>query len=212
MRKKQNVMILDTETTLKNQEVFDIGILIGDLHGNIKHQQAWLVKENVWRKFWCEERRQLYYSRIMGSYPLEVTGIKNILNRLEELIAEYNIKKVYAYNADFDSDVIQKICDKYQLANPLNKIEMICLWDTSAETFMQTKKYRKFAKDNNFITEKGNIKSSAECAFAYLQGIPEFAEEHTSLEDCKIEYRILLKTRNRKRVRLNGQTWEKVQE
>ena len=54
------------------------------------------------------------------------------------------------------------------------------------------KDYVKFCNKNGFITAKGNVMTKAEVVYRYLTNDIEFSEEHTGLNDCRIEYEILL--------------------
>ena len=54
------------------------------------------------------------------------------------------------------------------------------------------KKYKNFCKENGFISEKGNYKTSAECAYRFITDNKEFEESHTSLSDCEIEKEIFM--------------------
>ena len=56
---------------------------------------------------------------------------------------------------------------------------------------INTKEYYEYCKANNFITEKGNLKKSAEVVYGYITNNPNYIEEHTALEDSKIEATIL---------------------
>jgi hypothetical protein len=51
---------------------------------------------------------------------------------------------------------------------------------------------------------KGNWKTSAETAYAYLIGEAQFVEEHTGLEDCKIELEIYKACKKQKKLRAHG--------
>jgi hypothetical protein len=44
--------------------------------------------------------------------------------------------------------------------------------------------------DNKFITEKGNLKMSAEAIYCFLSNNPDFKEKHTAVADCQIEFEI----------------------
>lgn len=56
-----------------------------------------------------------------------------------------------------------------------------------------SRNYFNFIEKNNYLTEKGNPISKAEIVYRYLFDENNFIEEHTALEDSKIELSILLK-------------------
>lgn len=201
------IAILDTETTHPEQEVFDIAVLIGDKNGNVQFSRQWIIKEKIGQKLFYEEKRSLYLRRLRNpKYPAKFCSIKVCLNEMERIFQHYNITEVYAYNMSFDSRVIKNIANEFELNNPLINREMECLWFWSCQTIFQQKSFPKFCIDNpkTGMTEKGNYKTSAENCFAYITKQPGFVEEHTALEDCKIEYEIYLHCLKQKKFRCRG--------
>ena len=205
--KKKKIAILDTETTFFGQEVFDIGLLIGDKKGNIDFKQGWLVQENIDKKWFYEEKRELYMSRLTNpSYPLTLLKAKHIFQEMEQILDYFEISEIYAYNAIFDTRVIRNLSESLNLENPLSGKEHECLWFWAAQTIFQQKEFAKFCKRYPEIamTEKGNYKTSAEIAYAYIYQQPQFVEEHTAVEDCMIEYEIFLACQKQKKMRCRG--------
>lgn len=206
MRKKR-IMILDIETTIKEQ-VFDVGVLIGDLHGNITERKQWILREGFAQKlFW--EKKRIEYLEILADRNNTITDFvfsNEMLAELGEMIKKYRIKEVYAYNAMFDTRHLAKLAEKLEVENPLATTENECLWTWACQTLFQQKKFQKWALDNPKIalTEKGNFKTSAEIAYAYITNNPQFEEVHRSIEDTEIEYEIFLKLRNLKQIRFKG--------
>ena len=204
---KKYIAILDTETTFPQQEVFDIAILIGDLHGNIVFQRQWIVKEKISQKLFYEEKRRMYLDRLKNEkYPAKFCTIAVALSEMEKIFQHFSVAEVYAYNMSFDSRVVRNIANEYELPNPLEYREMECLWFWAAQTIFQQKSFPKFCTDNPelHLTPKGNYKTSAETCYAYINQLPDFVEEHTALEDCKIEYDIFLHCRKQRKKRCRG--------
>lgn len=201
------IAILDTETTHPEQHVFDIAVLIGDKKGNVVFQRQWIIKEKIKQKLFYEEKRSLYLKRLRSSkYPAKFCKISVCLSEMERIFQQFEITEVYAYNMSFDSRVIGNIANEYQLKNPLIGREMECLWFWSCQTIFQQKSFPKFCVDNPLtaMTEKGNYKTSAENCYSYITNTPGFVEEHTALEDCKIEYDIYLHCLKQKKYRCKG--------
>lgn len=71
----------------------------------------------------------------------------------------------------------------------------ICdLWGLSCEKLLNNRNYKKYCLKNKRLTTSGiYFSTSAESAFQYLTKNTEFAEEHTALEDARIECQILTK-------------------
>ena len=73
------------------------------------------------------------------------------------------------------------------------KYDKLCIWSLACEVLFTQKTFPKVAVREGWISEKGNYKTSAEIAYRYITGEHEFEEEHTGLEDVKIECQILAK-------------------
>jgi hypothetical protein len=212
MAKTKLIAILDTETNMYDQEVFDIGVLIADTKGNIVGKFQWILDEVFRTKLFYENKRDLYLSYLDYYDHVKYVSVKRGLESLGQVLAHYKVKEVYAYNMAFDSRVIRKISQKYGVANPLDGYDLQCLWLWSCQAFFTKKSFRKFCETypEYAKTPKGNFKTSAEIAFAYLQNTPNFEEVHTALEDCYIEYEIYLNCKKSNKPRLKGiasQVW-----
>lgn len=198
------VAILDTETNIA-QKGFDIGILIGDTAGNVVLERSWILKEEFSTKLYFEKHRKLYTNRIVdASYPSFYTSVELAFSQIGKILQHYGITEVYAYNAGFDARIMQELAEKYNVINPLANQEIECLWSWACQTFFQQKSFHAFALDNGFVSKAGNFNTSAEVAYSYMKNQPHFEEEHTSLEDCKIEYEIFLYCLRQKKYRLRG--------
>jgi len=53
------------------------------------------------------------------------------------------------------------------------------------------KKYKDLARSQGWVSEAGNIKTTAECAYRFTSGNLGFIESHTALHDAEIEAQIL---------------------
>jgi hypothetical protein len=212
MAKKKLIAILDTETNRYDQEVFDIGIVIADLHGNIVDKRQWLLDEVFKTKLFYEEKRSLYIRYLKEQDYTNYVSSREGLKRLDNMLKYYNITEIYAYNMAFDSRVIKNLANELDIENPLEGYDLECLWLWSCQTIFQQKRFPTWC-DTHYeyaMTEKGNFKTSAEIAYAYITNQPDFVEEHTALEDCYIEYQIFLHCRKQKKFRIKGmasQVW-----
>ena len=212
MGKKKLVAILDTETNMYDQAVFDIGIVIADLHGNIVDRRQWLLDDIFKTKLFYEEKRELYLSYLDKHDYTSYVSVGEGLRRLGNILKHYGVTEVYAYNMAFDSRVIAKIAENFGVPNPLEGYDLECLWLWSCQTIFQQKSFPKFCMDNQdyAMTPKGNYRTSAEIAYAYIHNKPNYEEVHTALEDCYIEYEIFLHCRKQKKFRIKGiasQVW-----
>lgn len=202
---KHLYMTLDTETCggFACPLVYDIGYTIHDRFGHIYEQGSYVIREifyGEWKKM-----RTAYYADKIPSYK---EGIRNgdftvisfwaIRKQMLEAIAKYHIKAVIAYNAGFDVNALN--CTM----NHLSKFdreqtffnEKTVIWDSwhmSCQTILRQKTFFKKAIKNEWTSECGNVKTSAEVAYRYLTDEIDFIESHTALQDALIETEIFAK-------------------
>ena len=88
-----------------------------------------------------------------------------------------------AFNSGFD------YC-KTMCAELLEGREFIDLWLMALETICCKKSYQVFCAESGRYNNRGNCQTNAESVFAYLTDNPNYCEEHTALEDSKIELEI----------------------
>lgn len=199
-------MILDVETN-HEQKVFDLSFVIGDLHGNILLTRQYVISEVYPEQLFWEEKRP-DYERVLAdkSHPARMATVEDAFESMGKIIKHFDIKTAYAYNASFDTRTLNNLAKEFNVYNPLNDLEIDCLWFWSAQTIFQQKSFYKWA-DKNFeytMTPKGNYKTSAEIAYAYITKNPHFEEVHRGIEDCFIEYQIFLNVRKQKKLRAKG--------
>lgn len=196
-KRRKTALVLDVETALsKNNEqlIFDFGYTISEVSNQRKVIHRSFIVEEVFLDMKLMERA--YY---FNKYPLYLVALaqgkttmkpfSEIIEIMNQDIKKYNVNRVYAYNATFDSTAINKT-NKY-INNAELKYEIDCLWSASTQTFMATQKYVLTALENGWTTDKGNIKTSAEMAYRYITTDYDFIEAHTATEDSAIETEIL---------------------
>ena len=221
MGNKKMIAVVDVEAT-KYMHVYDIGMVITDLYGNIMTTYSAVVKE-----VFCgmgSEMQSAYYAEKIPQYVAEIGNgnrqlkkFSTIRTEVLNLLKQYNVKSVYAYNMTYDKNALNKTVSLLSngfVTSFFENVKYCCIWRMSTETFLQKKDYAKQAIANGWISESGNIKSSAECAYRYISGDKVFEEEHTGLEDVLIEIQILCKARQAHKkipTEPNNQCWRKVQ-
>ena len=98
----------------------------------------------------------------------------------------YNVKYMMAYNSAFD------FC-KTKCNALIAEREFIDIYLMALQTITHLKKYAKFCRENNFKSRSGkSVATTAESIYAYLTNNVNYSEEHTALEDSKIEMEIFL--------------------
>ena len=127
---------------------------------------------------------------------------------------QYKVKKVGAYNMGFDKRALNndvRYCSKsfFRWFFPFGT-EYFCIWNMACQTILNTTSYIKFALQNGLVSDKDNILTSAECCYKFLKKNVDFIEEHTGLEDVRIEVEILAKcyaTHKKMNKEINSACW-----
>ena len=65
MTKRKQILIVDVETN-HEQKVFDIGLLVGDLYGNVTEMKQFIIEEVFPEQLFWEKKRKNGYLNI---YP-----------------------------------------------------------------------------------------------------------------------------------------------
>ena len=204
-RRKNYYLTLDTETcgNLGNPLVYDIGFTIHDKKGNIYESRSYVVREifyGEWKKM-----RTAYYAEKIPAYKEGIKTGKWIVKSFWEirkeifsLMREYNVKAVVAYNAGFDTralnstlNYLSKFDEKQTFFN--EKTVIWCSWGMSCQTILKQKTFFKLAIREAWVSDAGNVKTSAEIAHRYINRDFSFEEAHTALEDALIETKIFAK-------------------
>lgn len=199
---EKTIAILDTETTMYSQIPFNVAYIIVNQKGYVIHKREFLFKDIM------EFEHPFYPYK-----HLPLAEITKSWLAVEELVADfdkYNVGTVCAYNAKFDTRVLQKLEIDLE-----ENYKVVDLWAGSVQAFCLTTDFIQWAVENEKLTEKGNIKTSAEVIYQYLSGLENFVEAHTALADCEIEleiFREIQRTIGIDEVEQDAQPWRTVKE
>lgn len=197
------VIIIDTETTnsIEQPLPYDIGYAIVDLYsGNIILERSYVVAEVFLDK---ELMSSAYYVDKVPKYwkgikkgERVLTSFLKIRSQIKKDMEHYNITKVGAYNASFDNRATNNDT-RYITSSSLRWFfpygtEIFCIWNMACTSILPTIEYITFCLENGFVSEKGNIQTSAETVYRYITNNPKFEEKHMGLEDVRIETAIFL--------------------
>lgn len=203
-KRKKYIMILDVETTNNNMEskfndglVYDLGFTVIDKKGNIYCKRSFAIQEIFdWKELmstaYYKEKLPKYYEKLKDK-QMEKISIWDARKRVKKAIEYFNIKEVYAYNANFDYTTLNNTV-RY-LSGSLCRwffpygVQICDIWNIACQV-LGTQKTFQF---ENIRNEKGNLSTNAERMFAYLSQDFEFEEEHTGLADALIEGEILVR-------------------
>ena len=220
-RKKEMYLVIDTETcnSIEQPMPYDIGYAICDRLGNIYLERSYVVAEMFLDH--KDLMQSAYYSKKIPQYwedlkngKRELKSIFNIRKQIHADMKEFKIKKVCAYNMGFDKKALNNII-RYTSKSFIRwffpfGVEYICIWSMACQTLLNTSTYIKFAVNNGLESEKGNLLTSAESCYKFVTKSVDFVEEHTGLEDVRIEIEIMAKcfaTHKRMDKKINSSCW-----
>lgn len=201
MSKKHLYLIIDTETAceIPHQIPYDIGYILIDRKGTVYEKGNYLVKETI--ADLTTMARAFYASKFIGYLEMlehgEITmkTLAEIFTEIIKIIDKYNeTAEIFfaGYNAPFDKRALENASEwLYENREWLNRdVKIFDIWTVACDT-LYGKDFIKKARENGWVTEKGNIKTSAEIGYRYIANKADFEEEHRGLQDCEIEAEIL---------------------
>ena len=194
------VLVLDTETLgVFNPSVYDLGYLIYDTADGMLVSRDYITKEiydnpKKMQTAYYYNKLPIYEERLADGY-CKKTKWTYILRMLQRDINKYKPDGIYAYNSSFDTRAIAKTCELFRTKNPTaDGIKDI--WKGLTDPHItETEEYKKFCRANGFMTKhkRPRCQAKAETVYRYLTRQTDYVEQHTALEDSKIELAILLK-------------------
>ena len=222
---KKFFMVVDTETcnTIEQPIPYDIGYAICDSTGNIYVERSFVVRE-----VFCDMKDVMssaYYAEKIPSYWDDIKSGKRTLASIWDIrkimkqdIKDFKVRKVGAYNMGFDKRALNNLI-RYVSKSFLRwwfpfGIEYFCIWSMACNTILNRASYVKFALKNDFVSDSDNIITNAECAYRYITKETDFKENHTGLEDVKIEIAIMAycyRQHQKIKSELNSACWRMVQ-
>jgi hypothetical protein len=220
-RKQETYLIIDTETggDLANPYIYDFGYVIINRKGERLTEFHSCVEEVItnpdlmMKAFYAKKIFSVYLPNIANG-NMGIDSWSNILEQLQSDIEKYNVKTICAYNAKFDFRAIKTTNKLLGFDSFFNKpMRVLCLWECACELIMSNRNYKQTAIALGWVTDKGNIRTSAEMAYRYIQNDFDFIESHTALDDARIESIILeycFNTKKKLPFNFSGYTWQGV--
>ena len=219
--RKHIYLVTDTECVgLTNKSVYDIAWRIVDKHNTVMCERSYLVREVItngrlmYDAFYAKKVFDHYIPRI-ASGSLILKDWNEIKAIMRDDIATHQANVFCAYNLGFDAQAIKHTnalfnTDKF-LGAP---IALLDLWNLACHSILSHKHFITTAINQGWVSNKGNIQTSAEKAYAYVSGDYGFVESHTALEDVVIETEILHRSLRQKKAKmfnkLNSSPWKIV--
>jgi len=193
-------MIIDTETVgLEKCYAYDIGYIIATLNEENFYSavaKKQFVIDQVYNNKMLFETS--YYAHKRPKYVSLLKGRKARLKKLGHAlmimrndIDRFEIDIWGAYNAPFDTKVMQFNSESFNLVNPVEHLPRFDIMNVANEFIHQSVEYIEWCKENGYVMQSGLCETNAETTFKFISGQKDFIEEHTSLQDCEIELDIL---------------------
>lgn len=192
MAKKILYCTLDTETVggaANPIGMYNVGIIIHDNIGNIYAKQSLLIMEHyeeIKEDDYAKKNFNLYLNKIKKGDISSLTTEEEAYNAVYNLCKFYNVKYIMAYNTGFDfvKTIFKSLLDDF---------EFIDIYLMALQTVTHLKKYQNFCiKNKLFSASKKSCSTTAQTVYAYFTNNPQYQEEHTALEDAKIEMEIFI--------------------
>ena len=199
---------LDTETVggaTAPTGFYHLGGIIHDRQGNIYGCFNYLVAEMfdlIKDDDYAKKNFDLYLEMLESGEATLIDTQANAVAMVNAICEYYKVNTMMAFNSGFD--YVKTPC-----RDLLEGREFIDLWLMALETICQKASYRKFCAESGRYNNKGNCRTNAESVFAYLTNNPTYCEEHTALEDSKIEFEIFNACiRSHKKFTKNTHCWD----
>jgi len=196
------IIVLDTETLgVFDPSVYDLGYVIydSDVDGIVKARDYITSEifddESKMKTAYYANKLPIYHQRLADGY-CKKTKWSYILRMLKRDINKYGVDGIYAYNSRFDTRAIAKTCEKLGSKTNPTADGIKDIWKGLTDPHItETEEYKAFCRKHGFMTKhkKPRCQAKAETVFRFLTGQTDYIEEHTALEDSKIELAILLK-------------------
>ena len=221
--------ILDIETVTDARLAFDVAWIVCDSMGNQLERYNALVGEILDADFGMElikrdrfmGNKSDFYLDAIKNKTIPVRYLEEIKNDFDAIGERYNARVVMcAYNAHFDYTVLNRNAEIYFGCKFFDDdVETVDILTMALATFCDSRNYVKWCLEKSFITDKGNVRTNAQTAYAYLSNDVDFVEQHHALDDCDIESIIYFKTRSYKKKQhkhfanplFNCEEWKRVQ-
>lgn len=195
-----NYMVLDTETLTADQLMLNLAYRVVNSQNEIIAVKDYLVSDYYNNKLFVKyaqfasDDKNGKYADLLRAKQIKKHSLKKTLALFEADVKKYDIKYIYAYNATFDYNVIEKEAErigKSGIWTRLN-VQVRDIWGFADKVICHTSDYIEWAKANEVFTPTGRyISTSVESVARYLYNNMEFEESHTAADDTRHELAIL---------------------
>lgn len=194
----KKILLVDVETiNLHDKSVFDFSYAIID-ELKIVETGAYVIEE-VYEKIdlaYYKQNKERYEEMLKSGQYIKITSLelRVLFNRL---VSREDIEFISAFNLKFDIAALSHTFKVY--ANGTSELsyeklskycKIIDVGVVAAVACSLNDFYEKFCRENNLLTDKGNLKTTAEVFYAFITDNPLHVEKHIGLFDILEEYEI----------------------
>lgn len=193
-------ILIDTETAndIECPLVYDFGFTVIDMTGKVYASYSFVnadvfCDDDLMKTAYFAEKIPQYWEDIKNGTRILKTfrSIEKVFRRVCE---EWEVDTFVAHNAKFDYLAIQTTkryitTSKYRFFFPYGS-RFVDTLKLSRQVFGKDEAYRDFCVNNNYVTQYGQNRYTAEVIYRFLTNNNDFSEEHTGLADCMIEKEI----------------------
>ena len=198
MPKKTMIAVIDTETASLMGGVYDFAYAITDKKGNIEKTENHLVEEIVTNgsmmmgAFYAKKTFSHYFP-MLDNDLIDLWAWSDIRDQFLQDLIDYDVSIIAAYNLPFDARVLAATHNSITKQEKFlhGKYKMLDIWRFSCLTILNRRGYKNLAHEKGWVSDAGNIRTNAECAYRYAANDNEFIEHHTALHDVIAENKIL---------------------
>lgn len=196
-KRKKYVIVLDVETANMAEDalVYDLGFGVYDKQGNEYESYSKVItnifdkEKDLMQSAYYSEKLPQYYEQLEKG-TRERMGILQAKKFIREVMEKYGINEIYAYNANFDLTALNRTIryvtkSKVRYFFPYGT-KICCIWHMACQVLCTQKTFLKQGIRNG----NGNLITNAERVYSYIKNV-DFQEEHTGLEDTRIEAQIM---------------------
>ena len=195
-KKKNYFLLVDTETVNNDRIIVEFSGMIINNNMIAQKRFSYIIKE-VWESqslmsgIYASQDKKIQWSKSLENGTSELVSIHDLVDKVNNLIKEYNLNILIAYNVGFDKDAYDRTLKHFDIyANKVQFLKVLDIWYYASILFI-SKTYVDFCVKNDFITPNGNCKTSAETMYRYLSYQYNFIETHIAKDDIEIELDIL---------------------
>jgi DNA polymerase III epsilon subunit-like protein len=193
MAKKNIYCVFDTETIgVDKKWIYDLGMVIIAKTGKPLYEKRWIIKEvmnipNITEIAFYGDKIKTFYQN------MEMVTFAKAREDFRDIMKYFEVNTITAYNLQFDMGAIMQTLEFTEIGEKFlnSPVDYFDLWNASCNSIFQQKQFKSIAQKQEWLTDKGNYRTSAEIAYRFITKNYNFIESHTALEDASIEAKIL---------------------